>query len=209
MLMGILIALALLILIALISAVKLRFRYDDSVQFVRASYLILGAGADFISKRGVVYLFGIPIYRIPFERVTGIAKKKSEPKKEEKPAKKAKGFSLKGFHWRDLRIIGKLLGGIRTKNLKVVVTGGLWDPYETGKAYGYYAILQGIFPTIMSHIKFNPDFTNASLQIRGRGLIYIRTYHLVIFAVRLYLKLRSVKLGQKRLLNKKGVSYAQ
>jgi len=41
----------------------------------------------------------------------------------------------------------------------LTITGGFGDPFETGKVFGYYAILQGIFPSFMSHITFNPDFS--------------------------------------------------
>ncbi len=209
MLISILIALALIVIIILISAIRFRFRYDDSEKSIGVSYLIARVGIDFKEKKGAIVILGIPVYRFPLDRITGVGREKKEPAAEAKPAKPKKRLKFPKFQWSDLRYLIRLFRGLKIKYLELSATGGFGDPYETGKMFGYYAMLQGIFPSIMSHIRFNPDFSKAGLHLKGRGLIYIRVYHLVIFALRVLIIKRRSNLGEKRLLKRKGVSYAQ
>ena len=209
MLIAILIALVLIVIIALISSIRFRFRFDETKKSIGVSYIFVRLEAEFGKKIGSVYLLGMPVYHFPLELKRGIDRKKKEPAGKVKLEKPKRSFLPRGFQLGDLKLVGRLLGRLRTRYLALTITGGFGYPFETGKVFGYYAILQGIFPSFMSHITFNPDFSKAGLQFKGRGLIYVRVYHLVAFAVRYLIAKRKSKLGEKHLMNKKGVSYAQ
>lgn len=209
MLIAIAVALALIIIVLLISSIRFRVRFDETKKSVGVSYMFVRVAADIEKKRGTLYLFAIPVYHFPLRWKRDTIDKKRKPDADAKLVKPKKGLLPQGFQLGYLKLVGRLLGRLRTKYLMLTITGGFGDPFETGKMFGYYAILQGIFPSFMSHIKFNPDFSKAGLQFKGRGLIYIRVYHLVIFVVRFLIMRRKSRLGEKNLLKKKGVSYAQ
>jgi hypothetical protein len=90
----------------------------------------------------------------------------------------------------------------------LAISGGFSDPYETGVNYGYYWALKGIFPKIMSHIDYKPDFSSSELQFDGLGDIRIRMIHLIIFGLRMFIEILKGGFGRKPVPQKKGLIYA-
>jgi hypothetical protein len=195
--------------ILLASSICLKFRYDEKEKWLAVSYIFARFRADFAGKSGIVSLFAIPIKRIQLGKGKFAGKEIALESKKEKKSKGGSRGILSAFEWNDIQALGGLFKKIRTKNLRLNISGGFGDPFETAKIFSLYTAIAGIFPLVMSHVNFYPDFSNARLQFEGRGLIYIRVLHLTAFLVRFIYRKRKYFLGSMIVTKKKGVSYAQ
>ncbi len=156
--------------------------------------------------QGTIRLAGINVKTFDLIPRKKPEKVKAVPK--EKPAPKRKrGMPKVG--WDDFRMLVSFLKKFHVKYLCFTISGGFSDPYETGKYFGIYSALSGAAPGVMKHIAFYPDFASSGLHFEGKGLIYIRLFHIVYFAVKIVVKKRKWILGEPLIVKKKGASYAQ
>jgi hypothetical protein len=208
MLSAILIFFAVAIGAALLASIRFRFRLDEIERVFSISYLFAGFKIDMLSRSGRLYLFGLPIkgFRLEAKR-----KRPKEALAKGESAERKRGGKRKilgGFRWKDIWIFTSLLKKIKSKGLMFNIAGGLGDPFETAKVFAAYSVLGGMMPSLMSRVNYFPDFTKAGLKFEGKGVIYIRVWHLVSFALRFIYKKWRDNSAEKKLIKKKGVSYA-
>jgi|WetSurMetagenome_2_1015567.scaffolds.fasta_scaffold111478_4 hypothetical protein len=192
------------IVVALGGSIRLKFHLNRQEQVLSASYLFILFAVDIKSKTGILRLAMIPIKKISFQKIGSPLKKKASIAAKPKETKKSR-FQFK-FDY--LHKFYSLLKRIRIKQLMLAISGGFSDSYETGVNYGYYWALKGIFPKIMSHIDYKPDFSSSELQFDGSGDIRIRMIHLIIFGLRMFIEIFKGGFGHKPVPQKKGLIYA-
>lgn len=204
MIMLILLA-AILVLTALLLAVaiRVRFLFEKSEKSIYVSYTIIGVLIDIASKRGRLALAGIPIYKFDLKR----EKKKPVAEKPAKKRKKKKRFGLSDLKLEYLGMAKSLIGEIGIEELTVNIRGGFLEPFYTGKMYGYYCAAKGIYPSLMSHIDFTPDFSSSSLEFKGQGVAYIRMYYILKFGFGLLADRLKTKTRELFVIRKRGASY--
>ena len=88
------------------------------------------------------------------------------------------------------------------------IKGGPGDPFQTGKLYALYWALRGVFPSIMSHIKYSPHFTAATLDYKGKGNIKLKMLYIVWTGLRLLYDRLQYKTKELLTTPKRGTSYA-
>ncbi|MBW1784777.1 MAG: hypothetical protein JRL30_29040 [Deltaproteobacteria bacterium] len=190
---------ALIIVAALLLAASVRIRavFDESEKVIRASYTLFGSVYDIPSKKVVIMLAGVKLFSFP---VTGKdapdAKKDGEKEKKEKKKKKKKKkrkFSFSDLNIEYLKMAKNLVGGTKIRELVIKISGGFTEPFYTGKMYGYYCAAKGMYPNLMSHVDFKPDFSSGSLIFEGKGLVTLR----MIYIFRFVCSLLNDKLKQK------------
>jgi len=199
----------LIIAVALAGAIRFKFRFDKNQKTISISYLMLRFLIDFDTMTGQVTIAAIQVKRIELKNLLRKTAKKPPQTTTPPPAKKAEKMPrwLK-LGWSDIKRFFSLLGKIRTKDLVFTISGGISDPYQTGKYFGYYMALCGVFPRLMSHIAFRPDFVAESLKFEGKGIIYIRVYQILIFAIKMMFEKLKKLINLKYITRKKGASYA-
>ena len=163
----------------LAASVAARVRLAQSEKTVVVSYTVVGFIADLAAKTGRISILGLPLFRINLARKK---KKKTvkESAKKEKPKKKRFRFSDMRIEY--LRMAKKLIGGMRIKELAINIHGGFTEPFYTGKMYAYYRAARGMYPSLISHIDFRPDFSSGSLTIDGKALVSLKMYYIFRFA---------------------------
>ncbi|MCX6829569.1 MAG: hypothetical protein NT002_09855 [candidate division Zixibacteria bacterium] len=199
----------LIIAVALVGAVRFKFRFDKKQKTISISYLLFGFLIDFDTMTGQFSVAAIRVKRIELKSLLQKTAKETPGTATLPPAKKAEKMPrwLK-LGWSDIKRFFRLLGKIRTKDLVFTISGGISDPYQTGKYFGYYMALCGVFPRLMSHISFQPDFAAESLKFEGKGIIYIRVYQILIFAIKMIFEKLKKLINLKYVTRKKGASYA-
>ncbi len=205
MLLSILIILTGIAVILLAAAIRFGFRIDRDVKEIFFSYLLVRVVIDFREMNGTVSLAGIKIKKID---LTGKEKPAEIKKEMPKEPEKKKKFRRPEFGWSDLHLLKSLIKKFHIKYLALNISGGLSDPYKTGKYFGIYTAISGILPKIMRHINFYPDFTTDNLKFDGKGLIYVRPYDLILWVIKVIIKKRKWLFGESLYLRKKGASYA-
>ncbi len=195
----IIIILAVIITVLVISAIRIRFTYEESEKTVRVSYTLAGIVLDLAAKRGRFLLAGLPVVRFPLKpkAPTKVLRTIVEPK----GMKKDEEFSWKDIRLDYLKRFKSLIGSFRIPELIIKIRGGFKEPFHTGKMYGYYWAMRGIYPNLMSHVDFKPDFSAGSLQVSGKGLVYLRMYDILYFVFTILNGL--IRSKTKRLFNKK------
>lgn len=175
--------------IALVTFVGIRLRFSESEKTVAVSYILLGLMMDFSTDKGRLSVAGIPLFRFSLKRSKKkkrVEKQKKSEKAAEKPEKKPKGKKKKKrFRLSDLKMARNLIKGIKIRELAVKIRGGLAEPFYTGKMYGYYWAAKGMYPNLMSHVDFRPDFSAGTLTYDGRGLVYLRMFYIFSFVCRI------------------------
>jgi len=110
---------------------------------------------------------------------------------------------------KDNILTGELCGIIRLLDLENFHTDiriGLDDPEATGKVYGYLMAISGYLYSCRNlSLNAYPSFEKPAFELFCSGRIKIRkVYRIVIFAVKIYMKMRSEGIvGKKRLQNEK------
>jgi hypothetical protein len=200
---------AILIAVLLIASIRVRARFAEEEKAVSLSYTLLRVRLDFDDLTGRPIIAGFPLPKFSLRR----GKKKAAEDKEEKAAKKKeKKKGKKRFKFSDLKIeylsmAKSLIGGIRFRELELKIRGGFTEPFYTGKMYGYYWAARGMYPNLMSHVDFKPDFSSGSLKIEGKGLVYLRMFYIFRFVCSfLFEKLKDVVRDWFK-IKKRGASY--
>ena len=73
------------------------------------------------------------------------------------------------------------MSGMRIRELSIKIRGGFLEPFYTGKMFAYYCAARGAFPSLMSHVSFQPDFSAEKLEAEGKGLVSLRMYYILRF----------------------------
>jgi hypothetical protein len=206
----ILIAAAVVIGYLMLASITARFQYETDEKSAVLSYSLLSFNFNIVQKQGRLFLFRIPVYTF----TPGKKKKKKEPKvdktvkeKPEKKEKKKKRFKLSDLKIEYLRMAKSLIGGIRIRELLIKISGGYREPFYTGKMYAYYWAAKGMYPNLMSHFHFSPDFSSERLNIEGKGLVSIKMFYIFRLFFGLLADKTKEKLNNLFVIRKKGASY--
>jgi len=195
------ITIALILTGFLFAPIKLKFRFHESEKTIRINYLLARFELDFITFDGGLFVNGWKITRFPIKK-----EKKTTPKLERK---KKKRFGFSGFKLKYIKMAGRLLGHTSINELQIKVQGGFTEPFYTGKIYGYYWMAKGIYPNLMSHVDFRPDFTSGSLAIDSRGYLSMRLIYIVSFLIQIGYELISEKAKNLLTIKERRASYVQ
>jgi hypothetical protein len=133
-----------------------------------------------------------------------IKKVKKEKGPEELKIKKKKGPD---FWFEYLKGARDLVGNIRLEFLNIKIRGGIFDPFYTGKMYAYYWAAKGAFPQLMSHVDFRPDFSSETVQIEGKGVVYLRMYYILKVGFSILAVMIKEKMANLFTFGKRGPSY--
>ncbi|PKK84224.1 MAG: hypothetical protein CVT49_04455 [candidate division Zixibacteria bacterium HGW-Zixibacteria-1] len=172
-------ALIILFCLVLAASIRIRAKFDDSEKTVAAAYIFLKSTYDISSKTVMVSAFGIRLFSFPIKSEK--KKKEPAPEVEEKKKKKRKRFSFSDIDIKYLKMAKALIGGTKIKELAIKIRGGFTEPFYTGKMYGYYWAAKGMYPKLMSHVDFKPDFSSGTLIFEGKGLVTLRMYYIFRF----------------------------
>lgn len=207
MIMIILGILALLLTAFLCSTIRLSFHCDRQTQFISLRYLIASLTVYPLRKEAVVSLAGFPVKAFEQETLRASTTKRMKKKKIRFPTDWLDLWQT--LYRGELRAFKTVLSRIRVKYLSLEFSGGLLNPFQTGIAIGAFYALKGMFPSIMKYASFHPDYTSSGLRFEGKGLVYIRIYHIFILVLRLLIIKVSAYWREKSLTRKKGAAYAQ
>ncbi len=207
MIMIILGILALLLTAFLCSTIRFSFQHDRRTQFFSVRYLIASLTVYPLKKKGVLSLAGFPAKAFEQETLRASTTKRMKKKKVRLPTDWLNLWQT--LYRGELRAFKTVLGKIRVKYLSLEFSGGLLNPFQTGIAIGAFYALKGMFPNIMKYASFHPDYTSSGLKFEGKGLVYIRIYHILVLALRLLIIKVSTYWREKSLTRKKGAAYAQ
>ncbi|MFH2036147.1 MAG: DUF2953 domain-containing protein, partial [Candidatus Zixiibacteriota bacterium] len=192
-------AIAILIVI-LLSSIRIRFKFDENEKYLNISFMMIGFGIDFttMTTRLLVFnKFGLKVSPIIINPPKRIMQKSIK-----------KRFKLSDFDFGYLKHLKFFIGKIEIENLLINIHGGILDPFNTGRIYGYYWAIKGFFPKLMSHINFSPSFLTTKTKVDGYGAIGIKLYYIVVLFIKLMADIISKKKKQKVVINKQGVNYA-
>ena len=200
-------ALVVLGFLLLAASIRIRGVFDQSEKTVHASYMFVGSLFSFPEKRVFISIAGISLFSFPIN-----SKKKKESESEiekkaekERPPKKKKRFRFSDLNIGHLKMAKELIGGTKIRELAIKIRGGFTEPFYTGKMYGYYWAAKGMYPKLMSHIDFKPDFSSGTLIFEGKGLVTLRMFYIFRFVCcLLYDKLKQNFL-KKSSIEKKGI----
>ncbi|MCP4703021.1 MAG: DUF2953 domain-containing protein, partial [candidate division Zixibacteria bacterium] len=168
------------------SSIKLRLKFDDTIRFIDLSYTLFRIRLLFNDKTGQIYIVGLKVKSFD---LWDILKTDMSPKpkktREDTIEKKKREFDWSGYlELKKMRYyLKKLFYPIRKINFKylnIEISDGFSDPYYTGQLYAVYSTVMGIFPKLMSHINFNPDFSADNIKIFGEGLVKLRLCHILL-----------------------------
>ena len=171
----------------LYASVNVRFRYEEAGKIVTMSYTAVGITFDITKRTGRLSLAWIPIYRFDLKKKRKKKKKKKEvaaeivEKKAEKKVKKKRKFGLSDLKLKYLSMAKALMSGIRIRQLQINISGGYREPFYTGKMFAYYCAARGMYPRLMAHVIFFPDFTSEKLTTEGKGLVSLRMFYIFRF----------------------------
>ena len=166
------------------SSIKLRLKFNDKIKFIDLSYTLFRFRLLFNDKSGRLYFAGIGVNK--FNLLDIITTEKTEDAKKEKAPKekKKKPIWTKSPNFNQiLYYLKKLSYPIRKINIKYLninISNGFSDPYYTGQLYALYSTVSGIFPKLMSHVSFRPDFSADSIKISGEGLVKLRICYILL-----------------------------
>ena len=194
----------LVVLVCLLMAASIRIRgvFDQSEKTVRASYIFVGSRFSIPEKRVFISLGGINLFDFPIK-----SKEKKEKKEKKEGEKDKKRFRFSDLNIEYLKMAKELIGGTKIRELAIKIRGGFTEPFYTGKMYGYYWAAKGMYPKLMSHVDFKPDFSSGTLIFEGKGLVTLRMFYIFRFVCcLLYDKLKR-KFTKKSSREKKGIDH--
>ncbi len=188
----------------LFASVIIRFRYEDTDRSASLSYTFVKFMFDITHEKVRFFLFRIPIYAFDAKdhRAFEFVKKKLDMKLMWK-----KKFGLSDLKLEYLIMAKTLMGGIRIRQLQINISGGYREPFYTGKIFAYYCAAKGIYPNLMSHVDFSPDFSSEKLNFEGKGLASLRMFYILRFVFGLLADKAKEKLNNLFVIRKKGASY--
>jgi len=186
--MTLIIIVAALITIAalmLAASIRIRANFDDSEKKIRASYTFVGSDYDILKNQVIVSVAGIRLRSFSLKvgklMEKAAAKKEKTVESENKKPEKKKKFAFSDLKLEYLKMARDLIGGTKIKELAIKIRGGFTEPFYTGKMCGYYWIARGMYPNLMSHVDFRPDFSSGTLSFEGKGLVTLRMYYILRF----------------------------
>lgn len=194
----------------LYSSIIIRLKYKDTEKSVSASYSIVAVTIDLAQLRGWLSLLYVPVYRFDLrkkKKKAAKAAKKAIKEKSDKKAKSKKRFGLSDLKLEYLIMAKELMSGIRIRQLQINISGGYREPFYTGKMFAYYCAARGIYPKLMSHIDFSPNFSSDKLKLEGKGLVSLRMFYIFRFVFGLLADKVKEKLNNLFVIRKKGASY--
>ena len=172
------------------SSIKLRLKFDDAIKCLDLSYTFIRFRLLFNDMTGRIYFAKIRIKKFGIKEALFAMKDKKarrdeEIKKEDiAKKKKRKPVWARSLNFKQILFYLKKLSypirKIKIKYLNIEISDGFSDPYYTGQMYAIYSTVTGIFPKLMLHINFKPDFSADSIKIRGEGLVKLRLYHILL-----------------------------
>lgn len=198
---------ALLVTTFLCSTIRLSFRYDRQVQFVSLRYLIATLTVYPLRKKAVFSLAGFPAKEIEQVTLRASAKEKMKKRKIRIPTDWLDMWDT--LYRGELRAFKAVMAKLRIKYLSLEFSGGLLNPFQTGIAYGAFYALKGIIPNVMKYASFHPDFKSSGLRFEGKGLVYLKIYHILVLVFRLLIMKVCSYRREKSIIKKKGAAYAQ
>jgi len=194
-----------------LSSIILRLKFDDSIKCIDLSYTIIRFRLLFSDMTGRIYIAGITIKTFDLLDIFVSEKPKKVAEKRAEPKKKKKSFWAKSPNFKQiLYYLKKASYPIRKINIKYLninISDGFTDPYHTGQLYAVYSTVAGIFPKLMSHINFKPDFSADRIKIRGEGLVKLRIYHILLPILQILADKIFGMVRNPFLILKKGTSY--
>lgn len=190
-------ALIILFVLLMAASIRIRARFDESEKMVAASYTFLKTAFDISEKRIYVSAAGIRLFSFPIKSDEKKEKKAVVPDMAEKEKPKKKRFSFSDLNMKYLRMAKALIGGTKIRELAIKIRGGFTEPFYTGKMYGYYWAAKGMYPKLMSHVDFKPDFSSGSLIFEGKGLVTLRMFYILKFVCSLLFDRLKNKIGKK------------
>jgi hypothetical protein len=206
MMIILIIVLAILALVAVLLAasVAARVRLAEKEKTVFVAYTLVGFTADLAARTGRISVAGVPFPRF---KLTGKKKKKLKKEPDKKKGKKKKRFKFSDLKIEYLKMAKNLIGGMRIRELEIDVRGGFMEPFYTGKMYAYYWAARGMYPNLISHVSFKPDFSSGSLDIQGKALVSLRMFYIFRFACGLLADKIKEKSNKLFGIRKRGTSY--
>lgn len=197
----------LLVTAFLCSTIRLSFQYDRKVQSISLRYLIASLTVYPLREKAVFSLAGFPVKE--FKQVT-LRASTTEKRKKKKFRVPTDWLGLwETIYSGELRAFKAVMAKLRIKYLCLEFSGGLLNPFQTGIAYGAFYALKGIIPNVMKYASFHPDFKSSGLRFEGKGLVYLRIYHILVLVFRLLIMKVSSYWREKSIIKKKGAAYAQ
>lgn len=212
--MTVLIIFAILTGIALylvLSAIKLRLRFNDSEWTIIFSYTLFSLRLQINKMEGRIHIAGIGIkkFKLSGEGVASQTKKIADKARKEEGKKGSEKFSFSDiisiFNY--MKKLRYTIGHIRVKHLKIDLWDGFSNPYNTGRLYALFTAAKGIFPHLLKYVTFKPDFSADSLKIRGEGLVLLKMLYILIPVLQMLTdKIKESTIAPSTRL-KKGTSY--
>ncbi len=166
------------------SSIKLRLKFNESIKFIELSYTLIKFRLLFNDLTGRIYFGGIRIRKFNLLDIFTDKKPKEAIKAKGPREKKKKSVWAKSPNLRQILYYLKKLSypirKIKIKYLNIDISDGFSDPFYTGQLYAVYCTAKGIFPKLMSHINFRPDFSADRIKISGEGLVKLRICHILL-----------------------------
>jgi len=187
----------------LMSSIRLILKLDETDKYIKISFLIVALEIDLVEYAIQIVLLN----RFKFD-ASSIYKKMPKYSTEKKSKKEKKKFSFKNIDLGYLKHLKYLISKIKIDRLMINIEGSILDPFNTGRIYGLYWALKGMFSQFMSHINFNPSFSTDKIKIDGYGNISIKLFYIIALVLKLMADIISKKRKQKATSNRRGVNYA-
>jgi hypothetical protein len=199
----------------LYTSIIIRLKYKDTEKSVSLSYAIVAVKIDLTQLRGRLFLLHVPVYRFDLRKTKKKKKAKAEAKtkakadkeRPDKKPKRKKKFGLSDLKLEYLIMAKELMSGIRIRQLQINISGGYREPFYTGKMFAYYCAARGIYPKLMSHINFSPNFSSDKLKLEGKGLVSLRMFYIFKFVFGVLADKVKEKLNNLFVIRRKGASY--
>jgi len=195
----------------LLSSIKLRLKFNEKIKFIDLSYTLIRFRLLFNNKSGKIYISGIRVKTFDLLDIFAVKKPKKVAREKTTKEKKKKPFWAKSPSLKQiLYYLKKLSYPIRKINFKYLnidISDGFADPYYTGQLYAVYSTVSGIFPMLMSHINFRPDFAADKIKIVGEGVVKLRIFHILLPVLQILTDKIFGKVRAPFLRLKKGTSY--
>lgn len=196
------------------SSVRLRVLFDEPTRRIELSYTVIRFRVDLKDLYGKIYLFGIRLFKFNLrelrkkrKKVSKTAKPKIKEKEEKTRRKGITGFDWSLINASNLGILRRFVGKIRINYLHIEIRGGFDDPYRTGQAVASYWAFKGMFRRIMSHVHFYPDFDAERLEFKGKSVVSIRAFYILVLIIRLLMVFIKLKMTNKDSSKKKELAY--
>jgi len=133
--------------------------------------------------------------------------KREKQEKKAKPKKPRSGFDLSLINLKNLKRLKNFIGKINIEHLDLNIEGGFSDPYRTGQLTASYWVVRGMFPALMAHVQYHPDFKIEKFIIRGKGVVSLRGVHILVLVIQLLSAYLISKVRHRFKYQEKGMAY--